>query len=86
MPSNRFKIALKNLVQAVDTAFYAWNLNVKNKNTKSALEKKFGRKPRSDHLKTFSCYFLFYSDTFASTSKIKNYKSLLALSAIEHFF
>ena len=34
------KLQKKNLVQAVDTACYAWNLNVKNKNTKSAFEKK----------------------------------------------
>ena len=27
-----------------------------------------------------------YSDTFASTSKFKNFKILLALSAIEQFF
>ena len=42
-------------VRAVDTACYARNLVVKDKNTKSAFEKFFGRKPRSDHLKVFGC-------------------------------
>ena len=42
-------------VQAVDTACYARNLVVKDKNTKSAFEKLFGGKPRSKHLKIFGC-------------------------------
>ena len=42
-------------VRAVDTACYARNLVVKDKNTKSAFEKFFGRKSRSDHLKLFGC-------------------------------
>ena len=42
-------------VRAVDTACYARNLVVKDKNTKSAFEQFFGRKPRSDHLKVFGC-------------------------------
>ena len=42
-------------VRAVDTACYARNLVVKDKNAKSAFEKFFGRKPRSDHLKVFGC-------------------------------
>ena len=42
-------------VRAVDTACYARNLVVKDKNTKSAFKNFFGRKPRSDHLKVFGC-------------------------------
>ena len=42
-------------VRAVDTAFYAENLVVNDKNTKSAFEAFFGRKPRTDYLKVFGC-------------------------------
>ena len=42
-------------VRGVDTACNARKLVVKDKNTKSAFEKFFGRKPRSDHLKVFGC-------------------------------
>ena len=42
-------------VRAVETAYYARNLVVKDKNTKSAFEKFFGRQPRSEHLNVFGC-------------------------------
>ena len=42
-------------VRAVDTACYARKLVVKDKNTKSAFRKFFGRKPRCNHLEIFVC-------------------------------
>ena len=42
-------------VRAVDTSCYARNLVVKDKNTNSAFEKFFGRKPGRENLKIFGC-------------------------------
>ena len=58
-------------VRPVDTACYARNLVVKDKNTKSAFEKFFGRKPRSDHLKIFGC--VAYSKNCDANKKSKFY-------------
>ena len=50
------KLPKRYWVRAVDTACYARNLVVKDKNTQSAFENFFfSRKPRSDHLKVFGC-------------------------------
>ena len=55
--------------RAVDTACYARNLVGKDKNTNSAFEKIFGRKPRSDHLKVFGC--VVYSKNCDASKKSK---------------
>ena len=65
------------------TQFYSWPMSVQNQTLLGKIDKSKARYVAKffKHIEGIQ-----YSDTFASTSKIKTFKILLALSAIEHFF